>query len=322
MITNNISFAQSINQALYQAMDYDKSVVIMGQLVDYQPGIFGTTAGLADKFGQDRVIDFPVAESLMTSKSIGMAVDGLRPVLVHQRLDFSMYALDAVINWMSLWKFKSGGKNNLPITIRAIIGKGWGQGPQHSKSLYSLFSHLPGLRVCVPSNPRDAKGLLLDCIFGESPSIFLENRSLFGMNDLVPEEMYVIPHGKANVIRDGSDLTIVSFGNELQITRRAVKRTDYNIEIIDLRSIKPIDIDTIIHSVNKTGKLMVVEGDWRSFGIASEIISSVCESEKCSLDKPPVRLCYPDSHTPASSFLENEFYINENDIVQALTKIM
>ena len=321
-MAKNISYAESINQALFQAMDYDKSVAVIGQLVDYSPGVFGTTIGLAEKFGLDRVIDFPVAESLMTSKSIGMAIDGMRPVLVHQRLDFSMYAMDAIINWMSLWKFKSGGKNNLPITIRAIIGKGWGQGPQHSKSLYSLFAHLPGLRVCVPSNPIDAKGLLLDCIFGEAPSIFLEHRALFGMEDLVPEEMYVIPHGKANIVRKGSDLTIVSFGNELQIARRAVEKLDYDIEIIDLRSIKPIDMDTIIHSVNKTGKLMVVEGDWRSFGIASEIIASVCESEKCNLDKPPLRLCYPDSHTPMSSFLEDKFYINENNIIQAIKQIL
>jgi len=318
----NISYAQAINQALFQAMAHDKSVVIMGQLVDYSPGIFGTTVGLADKFGLDRVMDFPISESVMTSKSIGMAVDGMRPVIIHQRLDFSIYALDSIINWMSLWKFKSGGKNNLPITIRAIIGKGWGQGPQHSKSLYSLFAHLPGLRVCVPSNPIDAKGLLLDCIFGEAPSIILENRSLFGMEDLVPEERYVIPHGKANVIKNGSDLTIVSFGNELQITRRAVKQTNFDVEIIDLRSIKPFDINTIICSVQKTGKLMVVEGDWRSFGVAAEIIASVCESEKCNLIKPPVRLCYPDSHTPASSFLENEFYINENDIIKAIEKII
>jgi acetoin:2,6-dichlorophenolindophenol oxidoreductase subunit beta len=321
-MSNKISYAQSINQALDQAMDYDHSVVVMGQLVDYKPGIFGTTAGLADKYGLDRVIDFPITESLMTSNSIGMAVDGLKPVLVHQRLDFSIYALDAIINWMSLWKFKSGGKNNLPITIRAIIGKGWGQGPQHSKSLYSLFAHLPGLRVCVPSNPIDAKGLLLDCIFGETPSIFLENRALFGMEDIVPNEMYIIKHGKANVVREGSDLTIVSFGNELQIARRAVESTDHSIDIIDLRSFKPIDFETIIDSVHKTGKLLVIEGDWRSFGIASEIISTVCESETCKLDKSPVRLCYPDSHTPASSFLEDVFYINENDVVEAINKLI
>jgi acetoin:2,6-dichlorophenolindophenol oxidoreductase subunit beta len=317
-----LSYAQSINEALFQAMDFDKSVAILGQLVDYSPGIFGTTIGLAEKFGKDKVIDFPVSESLMTSKSIGMAVGGMRPVLVHQRLDFSMYSMDAIINWMSLWKFKSGGESNLPITIRAIIGKGWGQGPQHSKSLYSLFAHLPGIRVCVPSNPRDAKGLLLDCIFGEAPSIFLENRALFDMEGLVPEDMYVIPHGKANVIKDGSDLTIVSFGNELQITRRAIQNISCNVELIDLRSIKPLDIDTIIRSVNKTGKLMVVEGDWRSFGAASEIISSVCESNKCHLEKPPVRLCYPNSHTPASQYLEKKFYINENDIVKAIQNIV
>ena len=318
----NISFAQSINQALDQAMDYDSSVAVFGQLVDYSPGIFGTTVGLAEKYGLDRVVDFPIAESLMTSKSIGMALDGMRPVIVHQRLDFSIYAMDAIVNWMSLWKFKSGGKNNLPLTIRAIIGKGWGQGPQHSKSLYSMFAHLPGLRVCVPSNPIDAKGLLLDCIFGESPSIFLENRALFGMEGLVPEEMYSIPHGKCNLIRSGSDLTLVSFGNELQIARRAVENTKFDVEIIDLRSIKPLDINSIITSVEKTGKLLVVEGDWISFGVASEIISSVCESKKCKLAIPPLRLCYPNSHTPMSSKLENEFYINEEDIIKAIKKIL
>jgi len=318
----NITFAQSINDGMSQAMEFDKSVVVLGQLVDYLPGIFGTTSGLAEKYGLQRVIDFPIAESLMTSQSIGMAIGGLKPILVHQRIDFAMYSLDAIINWISLWKFKSGGENNLPITIRAIIGKGWGQGPQHSKSLYSLFAHLPGLRVCVPSNPIDAKGLLLASIFGEAPTIILEHRALFGMQNVVPDEMYVIPHGKAKVVREGTDLTIVSFGNELQITRRAVKQTNFNVEIIDLRSIKPLDKNTIIRSANKTGKLIVVEGDWHSFGIASEIIASVCESDKCKLDKPPVRICYPDSHTPASNCLENEFYINENKIIKAIEKII
>ena len=139
---------------------------------------------------------------------------------------------------------------------------------------------------------------------------------------MVPDDMYIIKHGKANIVNEGSDLTIVSFGNELQIARRAVKNSNYSVDIVDLRTIKPIDFDTIINSVKKTGKLMVVEGDWRSFGIASEVISTVCESEKCKLDKSPVRLCYPDSHTPASSHLENEFYISENDILKAIEKIV
>ena len=142
------------------------------------------------------------------------------------------------------------------------------------------------------------------------------------MEGLVPEEMYSIPHGKCNLIRSGSDLTLVSFGNELQIARRAVENTKFDVEIIDLRSIKPLDINTIITSVEKTGKLLVVEGDWISFGVASEIISSVCESKKCKLAIPPLRLCYPNSHTPMSSKLENEFYINEEDIIKAIKKIL
>src|SRR5262245_61741140 len=156
-----LSYAAAINEAQRQAMQLSDDVVVLGQLADTPAGICGTTSGLVDTFGPERVHDFPVAENLMTATALGSALAGLRPVIVHQRLDFMIYSLDAIVNWLSLWRFKSNGQTSLPVTIRAVIGKGWGQGPQHSKSLHSWFGHLPGLRVAVPSTPYDAKGLLL-----------------------------------------------------------------------------------------------------------------------------------------------------------------
>ena len=150
-MSRSISYAQAINEALHQAMELAPEVIVLGQLVDYHSGIFGTTTGLVDRFGPERVRDFPVAENLMTATAMGASLTGLRPVIVHQRLDFMIYSLDAIVNWLSLWRFKSNGHSSMPVTIRAIVGKGWGQGPQHSKSLHAWFAHLPGLRVAMPA---------------------------------------------------------------------------------------------------------------------------------------------------------------------------
>lgn len=319
-----MTYAQTINETLHIAMKKDKNVCVIGQLVDYKSGIFGTTSNLIDSFGSKRVIDFPIAESLMTSHAIGLSLLGLRPVLVHQRLDFAMYSLDSIINWISLWRFKSAKKSNLSMVIRVIVGKGWGQGPQHSKSMYSLFSHLPGLKVYVPSNPKDVKGMLLNAIFDDSPSIFFENRALFDVEDNVNEKFYKIEPGKCSKVLKGNKLTLVSFGNEFQICKRTILKNSYekDIDLIDLRSTKPLDIETIKESVKKTKKLLVVEGDWKSYGVASEIISRVSEDSKIVLREKPRRLCYPDSHTPASSFLEKTFYIDEKKILKVLKKMI
>jgi acetoin:2,6-dichlorophenolindophenol oxidoreductase subunit beta len=322
-MSSELTYAGAINQALNQAMEKSDSVVVLGQLVDSKPGVFGTTNGLVDRFGSARVVDFPISESLMTSMSIGLAVNEVRPVLVHQRLDFSLYSMDAIANWISLWRFKSGGKESLPITIRAIVGKGWGQGPQHSKSLYSWFAHLPGVRVGVPSNPVDAKGMLLDSIFGQNPTIILEPRALFGMSCPVPKELYRTPFGRARIVKTGRDVTIVSFGNELQICQRALRGlVDVDAELIDVRSLKPLDVVTIVSSVQKTGRLLVVEGDWQTCGVSSEIITSVVESNAVNWKTSPQRLNYPDSHTPASSQLEKSFYIDEVDVTQAVEELV
>lgn len=319
-----ISFSKAINDALCLSMEKDKNVCVIGQLVDYKSGIFGTTTGLLNKFGKNRVVDFPIAESLMTSHAIGLSLSGLKPVLVHQRLDFAMYSLDSIINWISLWRFKSAKTSNISLVIRVIVGKGWGQGPQHSKSLYSLFSHLPGLKVYVPSNPSDAKGMLINAIFDNSPSIFFENRALFGIEDIVNKNFYKIQPGKCRKIFNGKRLTIVSFGNELQICKRVVINSKFQklVDLIDLRTTKPLDIETIKKSVKKTKKLLVIEGDWKSFGVSSEIISRISEDKNIKLKINPVRLCYPDSHTPASSYLENIFYIDEKKIYQIIKNML
>ena len=318
-----LSYSQAINQGLVQAMEMDASVLLMGQLVDYKPGVFNTTSGLVEKFGANRVLDFPVAEGAMTSAAIGAAITGMRPVLVHHRLDFMLYSLDAITNWLSLWRFKSDNKSNLPVVIRAIVGKGWGQGPQHSKSLHAWFSHLPGVKVAIPATAFDAKGLLLESIFGEDPVIIIEHRSLFDLTNPVPEIPYRVRFGSACVRKAGSDVTLVAMGYMVPIALRAaakLKRERIDVEVVDPRTLAPLDRDTICTSVLKTGRLVVADPGWRSFGAAAEIITSVVEVVGNKLHSAPVRITLPDSHTPMSMALEDHYYPSEADFCDAVAK--
>ena len=320
-----LDYASSINEAMHQAMDMSSDVIVLGQLIDYKSGVFGTTTGLAEKFGLKRVQDFPVAEGVMTAAAAGAALGGLRPVLVHQRLDFMLYSMDAIVNWLSLWRFKSNRKSNLPVTIRAIVGKGWGQGPQHSKSLHAWFAHLPGIKVVVPSTAYDAKGLLLESIFGESPTVFIEHRSLFSMVDEVPDLPYRIRFGQAIIRREGSDVTMVAMGVTVPMALKAATSLGeqaVNIEVIDLRTVSPIDYQTIFDSVYRTRRLVVADPGWQSVGLASEIIASVSEKMGRDLLSNPIRICLPDSHTPMSSKLESEYYPDETDLISAVTDMV
>ena len=320
-----LSYGKAINEALFQAMQLDPGVIVVGQLVDYKSGIFGTTTGLVERFGVDRVQDVPVAESLMTAAAIGETVVGVRPVLVHQRLDFLIYSLDAIVNWMSLWRFKSNGHCSLPITIRVIVGKGWGQGAQHSKSLHAWFAHLPGIRVGMPATAFDAKGLLLDSIFGENPTIMIEHRSLFSMEDNVPEEAYRVRFGKAIIRRSGSDLTLVAVGLMVPLAMRTAEtlaKESIDVEVIDLRTVSPIDKKTIISSVSKTKRLAVADPGWRSFGVAAEIMAVVSEHLGSEMTTNSTRICLPDSHTPTSCVLEDQYYPNEASMINAIHDLL
>jgi len=320
----DMPYNKAINEAITQAMELSTDVVVMGQLVDYQSGIFGTTSGLAEKFGTDRVQDFPVAEGAMTSVAIGAAVAGLRPVLVHQRLDFMMYSLDAIANWLSLWRFKSGGVSGLPVTIRAVVGRGWGQGPQHSKSLHAWFAHLPGIKVAMPATGFDAKGLILESIFGEDPVIVIENRSLFSMTDDVVEAPYRVRFGQGLVRRNGNDLTLVAIGAMVPQALRVASELAHEsiqVEVVDPRTISPLDKELIYKSVSKTKRLMVADPGWESAGIGAEIIALVCEEFGNNLTSNPVRFSFPNSHTPMSSALEKEYYPDDSRMAQAIRRM-
>jgi len=322
---NELTYAQAIAQGLQQAMELSPDVVLVGQLIDYSPGVFGTTTGLVERFGANRVLDFPVAESAMTAAGMGAALAGMRPVLIHHRLDFMLYSMDAVVNWISLWRFKSNGESHVPLTIRAIVGKGWGQGPQHSKSLHAWFAHLPGIKVAMPATAFDAKGLLMESIFGEDPVIIVEHRSLYTLKDRVPDIPYRVRFGQATVRRAGDDITLVSAGVMVPFALRvAAQLADRRVEaeVIDLRSISPLDSETVCRSVEKTGRLAVLDPAWASFGMAAEVISRVAERHGRRLRADPVRIAYPDSHTPMSSALETAYYPDENTVAAKLLSLV
>ena len=317
----NISFAEAINEGLRQAMRLEDGVFVFGQGVDSPSGIFHTTTGLVDEFSPRRVIDTPVAESAMTGVALGAALAGMRPVLVHQRLDFMLYSMDMIVNWAALWRYKSGGKSGVPLTIRAVVGKGWGQGPQHSKSLQAWFAHVPGINVVMPSTPHDAKGLLLNAIFGEDPTIIIEGRPLFSMTDAVPEDPYRVPFGQASVRRQGSDVSVIALGHMVAVAMRAAEQLEdegIDVEVVDPRTIVPLDHQAIVDSVAKTGRLVIVDTSWKSFGVGAEIAARVTESALSDLKAPIVRVALPDAHAPTSAPLEKVFYPDERDVMIAV----
>ena len=324
-VTRPLTYAGAINEGLRQSMELSDDVVVFGQLVDYKSGIFGTTTGLVDRFGRKRVQDFPNSENLMTSVAMGAALAGLRPVIVHQRLDFMLYSLDAIANWLALWHFKSAGRSDMPVTIRTIVGKGWGQGPQHSKSLHAWFAHLPGLRVALPATADDAKGLLMESIFSETPAIFIEGRSLFSMSAEVPAAPYRVRFGEAVIRHAGADVTLVSFGSMVPLALRAataLSEEGIGVEVVDPRTLSPLDAETICASVNKTKRLVVADPGWHSFGAAAEIVALVAERLGTDLAAAPVRVALPDSHTPVSVSLEKAYYPDEVLIRDAVRKTL
>ncbi len=310
------SFNKAIKEAHLQAMNLSKDVIVYGLGVGNTSNIYGTTEGLQEKFGKNRVFDGPAAESALTAMSCGMSISGLRPILIHQRFDFMIYSLDQIVNWISLWSYKSAGKSQLPLTIRTIVGKGWGQGPQHSKSLHSWFANIPGLSVVYPSTPYEAKGLMLSSIFANFPTIFFESRSLHSSMGEVPKKPYFIDPTKANIHQKGKDITMIGFGpsfkNCVEVSDLLKKNKGIKAEIISLRSVNPIDETTIINSAKKTGRVCVIEHGWPDAGIASDVIAKIVK--KVSLKKKPLSFCWPKSYAPTTYKLEKEFYFSNDKI--------
>ncbi len=316
------NFITSIKDGIDLSMKLDKNVVVFGLGVGTSSNIYGSTAGLIDKYGKKRVFDTPSSESALTAMAAGMSIDGLRPILIHQRFDFMIYSLDQIVNWISLWSYKSGGKSQMPLVIRAVVGKGWGQGPQHSKSLHSWFANLPGISVLYPSSPSEAKGVFMTSIFSNFPTIIFESRSLHSMEENVPEGNYFLDVTKSFIRKKGKDITIVGFGpsisNAIKISDQLTK-SGISAEILDLRTLNPIDENTILTSLKKTKRLCVIEYGWPRAGIASEIISIV--TRKIKLKNKPISFCWPESHVPTQEILANKFYFNEIEALKEIKKI-
>lgn len=315
-----ITYANAILEATAQCMAEDASVYIMGLGVPDPKGIFGTTLGLKDQFGDHRVMDMPVSENGMTGVAIGSAIVGMRPIMTHQRIDFMLLALDQVINNAAKWHYMFGGKMKVPLTIRLIVGRGWGQGPQHSQSLQAIFTHIPGLKVVMPFTPYDAKGLLVSAIRDDNPVIYIEHRWLHNITGIVPEESYSVPLGKARIVKEGKDITIVASSH---MVLEAMKAANYlgkdgiAAEVIDLRTLQPLDRESIISSVEKTRRLLVVDGTCHTSGFAAEIIATVSEKAFSHLKSSPQRLTLPDLPTPTSPALANIYYPRTINIINA-----
>lgn len=324
MKRKKITYCDAILEAITQEMQRDKDIFVYGIGVPDHKKMFGTTAGLLEKFGPKRVLDTPIAEESSIGLGLGAAIGGLRPIYIHIRVDFLILALNQIINMLSSFTYGSGGKLAAPLVIRAVIGRGWGQGFQHSKSLQSIFAHIPGLVVVMPTLPEDAKGLLINSIRSNNPVIFLEHRWLYFQTGDVPVEQFTIPFGRGRILKKGNDLTIVAtswMGVEAKQAAEILSKLNISVEIIDPRSISPLDENIIVESVKKTGRCIIADNDWLNCGFSAEVATRVYQKCYKFLKKPVERIGFAPTPCPTVRNLENYFYPNAGDIVKATEKI-
>ena len=324
-MNRELKFFQAINEALDLCMAKDPAVYIMGLGVPDPKGIFGSTLGLQQKYGSTRVMEMPTSENGMTGVAIGSALVGLRPIMTHQRIDFALLAMEQIVNQAAKWYYMFGGQMSIPLVIRMIIGRGWGQGPQHSQSLQAWFAHIPGLKVVMPTTPYDAKGLLIASIEDNNPVVFIEHRWLYNITGDVPEEMYRVPLGQARVVREGKDVTIAATSYMTLEALRAAEmlaQDGVRAEVIDIRTLKPMDETLILESVGKTGRLIVADTGWKTVGFGAEIVARIAEEAFSDLKSPPRRVALPDCPTPTTPALANHYYPRAVHIVATVRRML
>lgn len=320
-----LSFNLAINEALHQMMASDPSVFVMGQGVT-SPWYVGNTAkDLVSRFGLERVIDTPVSENAIAGAAVGAAIAGMKPVVVHPRVDFMLYAMDPIINEAANWHYMTGGKCSVPVVFWGIINRKGEQAAQHSQALHATFAHIPGIKVVMPATPYDAKGLMIAAINDPNPVVFIDDRQLYNIESIVPDKMYEVEIGKGQILREGSDITVVACSSMVMEAMRAawnLIEENIDVEVVNLRSIKPLDYDLILSSVKKTGRLVVADVGWRSFGISAEIASFISENAFKELKAPVTRVALPDCPAPASKNLENAYYHNSEHISEAARRVI
>lgn len=320
-----MKFREAIQDATMLAMDRDKSVFLIGVGIVDPRAVWGTVEGAFKKYGPERVIEGPLSEDMLQGFSIGAATLGMKPIVIHHRMDFVLLTLNQLFNHAAKWPAMFGHQQSVPMVVRCPIGRGWGNGPQHTQSMHALFAHVPGIKAVVPSNPKDAKGLLLAALEDGGPVIFIEHRWLYEDDAEVPKGYYTTPIGKAEVLRQGNDVTVVALGTAVGESLKAAQSfeaTGHSADVIDLRTIRPLDIDTILKSVEKTGRLVVADSDWGNCSISSEILARVSEKGFDLLKEPPVRVVWPETCVPSSQNIEAKFYPGAREIQEAMSKVL
>jgi pyruvate/2-oxoglutarate/acetoin dehydrogenase E1 component len=323
----NITYAQAINLALIEEMKRNKKLVCFGLGVNDSLKFFGTTKGLKEKFGEDRVFETPTSENAMTGIGIGMSLYKNPCVMMHQRLDFFLLAMDQLVNSGAKWHYMFGGLKSVPITIRLVVGKGWGQGPTHSQSLQSWFAHIPGLKVVMPSLPSDAYNLLKASIRDPNPVIFIEHRWLHESEEKILIKKNINKQiGVSKLLGKGKDFTVVTYSLstvEVLALKKDLNKNNIYFDHIDLQTIKPLDLNIVKKSLKKTKKLLVIDTISHPIcSIGSEILSQIFLDKNIKLSKSPLLLTLPDIPAPTSSFYTKDYYISKEDILKNIEKLI
>ncbi|HUP65199.1 MAG TPA: alpha-ketoacid dehydrogenase subunit beta [Thermoanaerobaculia bacterium] len=321
------SYRDAIHETLVEEMERDENVIVMGEDIGVYEGTFRITAGMLKKFGPRRVIDTPIAEAGMVGTAVGMAVLGMRPVVEMMTMNFSIVAADQIVNHAAKIRYFSGGQVDVPVVIRGPHGAGVQLSAQHSQSLESFYGHFPGLFVVAPGTPADAKGLLRSAIRGKDPVIFLESAALYGMKGEVPDDPdFMVPIGESRVAREGSDVTVISFGKMMQLSLKVAEKLSADegleVEVIDIRSIRPLDLAPVLESVRKTHRAVVVQEQWKLYGFGAEISAAISDEVFDELDAPVVRVTGEDVPMPYARNLELLAVPHEPDIERAIMEVM
>ena len=316
-----IKYTEAIREATDQIMEIDPSVFVIGLGVAYKNGADGTTSGLKLKY-ENRVFDVPVSEASFTGMSVGAAINGLKPIVHHGRVEFAYFAADQIFTQAAKWNYMFGGDNGVPIVLRIAVGRQWGNGPQHTQSPYALFGGAMGLKVVIPSTPKMAKGLLISAVKDKNPVVFLESRWLYNTKQEVPTEIYEESLDKAKIFKEGKDITVVAYGDGFVASLEALDflSNDVSVELIDLVSINPIDYETVFNSVKKTGRLMCVDTTHGTFNVGSEIISKVAQNSSIELKDRPISISCPNVPCPTSTALTEFYYPTKVDIANLILK--
>ena len=333
--TRKLTMAQAISEAIAQEMTRDDTVFVMGEDIGVYGGIFGATGGLLEQFGKDRIMDTPISETAFIGTATGAAAAGLRPIVELMFVDFFGVCMDQIYNHLAKNTYMSGGHVKLPVVLTTAIGGGYNDAAQHSQCLYGTFAHLPGIKVVVPSNAYDAKGLMTQAIRDDNPVMFMYHKGIMGLpwmaylegssND-VPEEAYTIPFGQAHVVREGSDVTIVAVSQMVQKAVLAAQELDnqgIQAEVLDLRTLVPLDVESVLKSVRKTGRLLVADEDYLGFGLSGEIAAVIAEHlDTVRLKAPVTRLAVPNVPIPYSRPLEQFVIPQVKNIVHVVQELM